>query len=468
MTGIRGSVYRSGGYLGVRYGVGLLLSAGGVLLLTRLLGPAEYGLYAAAAGFHAVVYTLAQWGVGTYLVRHEDGEDVQRYHHAASFLLVVGVGLVAMAALLLPLAERWTRLDGLALPALALFVAVPVQLLAVVPTAKLERGLDFRSVAGVEMAGQAGFFAAAVALAAAGAGVWAPVAGVWAQQTLQAAGYAHRAGYRYRWAWSGTEARALMAFGFSYSASIWLWQARRLANPLIVGRWLGAEAVAYVAVAAQLATHVGVLGVAALRMSTAVLARVQRDGPRTAAAVGEGMQLQALALGPPLVVFGWLGGWLVPALFGAGWTPLMTVFPAVALGLLTASMFGLQSSALYVRRKNWEVAWSHGAHLALLAGAALVLVPRLGLVGYAWAEVAALASFPVLHLSLTRVVGPIPYGATGPLWAAFAVALALPGRVWVGAALMAGAALLPATRRLVGGVWRELRRGNAGESAHGS
>jgi PST family polysaccharide transporter len=451
-------VYRGGGYLAVRHGVGLVLSAGGVILLTRLLGPAEYGLYAAAASLFAVVGVLSQWGVGTYLVRHEGADDPLRYHHATAFLLAAGGLTVLAAAALLPWVEAWTRLDRLALPALALFAAVPVQLVAAVPMARLERALDFRAVAGLELVGQAGFFLTAVPLAAAGGGVWAPVAGVWLQQSVQAAAACRLAGYAPRPVWSGEASRAMARFGFSYSVSIWLWQARRLANPLVVGRWLGAEAVAYVAVAAQIATQLGFVAVAAWRISTAALARLQHDAARTASAVGEGMHLQALAVAPPVVAFAWLGGWLVPLVFGAAWGPLMSVYPAIALGLLTSSMFGMHAAALYVRRRNWDVAASHLAHLALLGGTAALLVPRVGLVGYAWAEVAALASFAVVHAYLARVVGRIPYGDAAPVWLAAAAALALADRPVVGVALAALVALLPGTRKVARGVWAEMKR----------
>jgi PST family polysaccharide transporter len=324
----------------------------------------------------------------------------------------------------------------------------------------LERALDFRRVAGLELAGQAGFFATAVLAAAVGAGVWAPVAGVWVQQAILAVGACRLARYAPRWVWSAAASREMLDFGFAYSVSIWLWQARRLANPLVVGRYLGAEAVAYVAVAAQISTQLGFVAVAAWRISTSALARLQQDAARTAAAVREGMHLQALAVAPPLIVFGWAGGWLVPLLFGEDWALLMRVYPAIALGLLTSSMFGMQSSALYVRRRSWEVAVSHVTHVAILAVTAAVLVRRIGIVGYAWAEVAALASFAVVYLYLARAVGRVSYRGVAPVWGAGALALALPAYPLVGLAAAVGAAALPSTREVVAGVWAEARRGS--------
>jgi O-antigen/teichoic acid export membrane protein len=455
MSSLRRAVYRGGGYLAFRQGVGLVLSIGGVLLLTRLLGPAQYGLYAAALTLQLFAQILAGWGVGTYLVRRSGEDREEDYHHAFSFLLVAGLAAVAVTVLSLPLIERFSRLE-LGLPALVLFLAIPVQLATAVPMARIERALDFRSVARVELAGQAAFVLVSVGLAAAGFGVWAPVIGYWVQQVTHAVGYFAAAGYRPRWAWSAAANRAMLGFGSGYSTSLCVWQARRLVNPLIVGRYLGSEAVGYVAVATQIASQLAFVVGAAWRLSTAALARLQHDRQRTANAITEGMYLQALAVGPPLVAFGWIGSWLVPQVFGESWAPLMQVYPAVALALLTSSVFLLQSSALYVRHRTWEVTWFHVANVALLAGTAAALLPRIGLAGYAYAEVAAILSYAVLHVFVRMHVAKLSYAAPAAAWLAFATALALPGQPLIGVALLSGVLLLKPTRLLVAGMWREL------------
>jgi O-antigen/teichoic acid export membrane protein len=455
---LRQEVYRGGGYLAARQAAGLVLSVGGVLLLTRLLGPATYGMYAAALTLQLFAQTLAGWGVGTYLIRYEGDERIERYHHASSFLVVAGIAVVVLLALALPLAERWSRLAGLSVPALLLFAAIPLQLLTSVPMARIERALAFRVVARVEMAGQFTFFAASVSLALAGAGVWAPVAGFWLQQLVHAAGYFSGAHYRPEWSWSKSANRAMLNFGGGYSVSLWLWQARRLANPLIIGRYLGSEGVAWVAVATQIVTQLSTLSAVTWRLSVAVLSRVQTDAERTGRSISEGMQLQALVVGPPLVAFGWLGGWLVPLLFGADWTPLMRIYSAIAIGFLTNALFQLHSSALYVRKRTADMSAFHAVHVLLLAGTAALLVPRLGLIGYAWAEIAALLSYAVLHWRTRRVVTHLSYGAPAAAWAAFALALALPNNPWAGALLITLVLALPSTRTVLSGLWQHARR----------
>jgi hypothetical protein len=43
-------------------------------------------------------------------------------------------------------------------------------------------------------------------------------------------------------------------------------------------------------------------------------------------------------------------------------------------------------------------------------------VPQLGLIGYGWGEIAALASYPVLHVFAVRQVGAIDYRIAGLWW----------------------------------------------------
>jgi O-antigen/teichoic acid export membrane protein len=283
------------------------------------------------------------------------------------------------------------------------------------------------------------------------------VAGFWLQQIVHAAGYFSGARYRPKWSWSASANRAMLNFGGGYSVSLWVWQARRLVNPLIIGRYLGSEGVAWVAVATQIVTQLSTLSAVTWRLSVAVLSRVQADAERTGRSISEGMQLQALVVGPPLVAFGWLGGWLVPLLFGADWSPLMRVYSAIAIGFLTNALFQLHSSALYVRKRTGDMTAFHAAHVLLLAGTAALLVPRIGLIGYAWAEIAALLSYAVLHWRTRRAVTHLSYGAPATAWAAFALAVALPNNPWAGAVLVTLVLALPSTRTVLNGLWQHAR-----------
>jgi PST family polysaccharide transporter len=215
----------------------------------------------------------------------------------------------------------------------------------------------------------------------------------------------------------------MIRYGLGYSAAIWLYQMRRAINPLVVGRYLGAEAVGVVSLTFQLVVQLSFVAVSTWRLSTAALARVQTDRARLLRAVEEGMRLQVPAVAPFLLLFAWLGPWLVPLLLGPEWRQVPELFPYVAGGFLFSAVFTMQSSALFVMRRNLEVGAAHLIQLILLAGAGLALVPMLGLAGWGLAELAMIAGFLFLHRALAREIGAPRYGMT--LWFAAASALAM-------------------------------------------
>ena len=97
--------------------------------------------------------------------------------------------------------EAFRKFDQRTAAALSIVVllALPGTLMAQVPRAILGRRLDFKALASAELAGQTGFYAAAVPLAAAGLGVWSAVIGWWLQFVILWPMLYRAAHYRPRW-----------------------------------------------------------------------------------------------------------------------------------------------------------------------------------------------------------------------------------------------------------------------------
>jgi PST family polysaccharide transporter len=289
--------------------------------------------------------------------------------------------------------------------------------------ALLDRRLDYRRVAWIELSGQIAFYVVAVGLALVRPSVWAPVLGWWTQQLVLLVGACRAASWLPRPAWDARSAREMIGYGVGYSAAVWIYQLRRAVNPLVVGRYLGAEAVGVVSLTFQLVVQLSFVAVSAWRLATAALARVQADRGRLLRAVEEGMRLQVPAVAPFLLLFAWLSPRLVPLLLGAEWRQVPELFPFVAAAFLFSAVFTMQSSALFVIRKNLEVGAAHLIQLFLLAAVGLALVPALGLPGWGLAELATVAGFLYLHRAVAREIGVPRYGAT--LWLSAACALAM-------------------------------------------
>jgi PST family polysaccharide transporter len=406
---LRSRVLRGGGYLAVRQAIGMVVGLGGTMLLTRTLGPGKYGLFAAAYGIFMYLQSLCQWGVAVFLIRAEEEPPRALYDQAFTLLLALSTGGILLGMASLPLLGAWMRLEGLAPVAAALFLCLLPLCVAQVPQARLERALDYRRVAWIEVGGQVANYGVALPLAFATRSVWAMVAGMALQAVLQMILLFAAAGYRPRLAWSRPRVREILGYGAGFSASLWIWQLRALVNPLVVGRLAGAESVGYVSLAVRLVEALSFVRTATWRLSISVLAKVQDDRPRLLQVVREGMSLQIMALAPLLLGFGLVAPWVIPRVFGPEWAPVLLVYPFIAFGYLVNSVFSLHSSALYVLRRNWDVSLFHLVHVALFAVAAAWLISRHGIVGYAWAEILVMPTYLVLHLALARRLGMVRY-----------------------------------------------------------
>jgi len=416
---------RGGIYLAGRYGLGVLVSLGNMLVMTWWIGPHAYGLFVTAIGIVAFLSAVARSGVDTYLVRSETPPDGRMYGTAATLILSISIVLGAIAAAATPLLIRWYGSREFVAPFLVLLLTVPVTGLTGVPMAKLERALDFRSIAAIELAGQAGGLLVAALLAWSRAGVWAPVIGQVTWQTFTLVAACRSASMVLRLRFDPSRAREMLSFGIGLTASLRTWQLRTLVNPLLVGRFAGVEGVAFVALAVRIAEALGTIRLAAGRMAIAALARLQSRPEQFRKALERALYLQVITLGPLLCGFALLGPFVLPHVAGARWMPSLVIYPFIAAGVLVNSVYNLQASALFVVGKQWTVMHSYTAHVTLLAVTTLLLIPRFGIVGYGWAELLACGSYFAIHAGLRRCVA-ISYRQLAPCMGVFVPVLFLP------------------------------------------
>jgi O-antigen/teichoic acid export membrane protein len=431
-------------------------------LLTRALGPEAYGIWVAASVLHTYLSNLSGWGVDVYLIRRRAEPSTQDYHQAFSLLLVLGLAGALFGLLALPILQHWMQLEGLVPLATVLFIGLPVGLVTAVPSAILERALDYRKVALIELAGLITFYPVALPLAYRGWGPWAPVAGSWAAQLLTLGLLYQLSGYRPRLQWEAARIRAMVSYGLGFSSSEWIWNLGNLVNPLIVGRYAGAEAVGQVGLAIRLVEHLAAIAlVPASRLAIPVLARVSEEKARLVRALSEGTTLQIVSLGPVLAGIGLIAPWIIPLLIGPGWLPALEVYPFIATAYLVGSAQSLHTSLLFVLGKLREVVIFRLTHLVIFAGSALLLVPQLGLRGYGWADLVALPAYSLLLIwNFLHVGRPISVHAVAWLacWILPLFTWELGYWTWTGVVVLL---LLPATRRqllqVVAMVWKSVR-----------
>lgn len=401
--GLRSRVMSGGAYLAVREGLGIAVRLAGILALTRMLAPAEFGTYAGAAAIVTFLGYVAQWGTEIFLIRREEHPTRRLYDETFTFLTL---STTAIGAAALAIALAVGAIGGVHVGVFAvLLVALPLNALWAPAQAQIERAFRFRAMAVLELGGDVVLYATSVGLVLAGAGVWGPVAGyvVW-QAFLLVASYG-MARYLPRLAYSRATTREIFRFGLTFSAATWIERGRDVVNPLVVGPILGAAAVGYVAVALRLGDTLSFVTRATWRVSIAALGRVQSDLSRVKRALTEGMVLQVLAAGTVLCGFSLIADEAVPVVFGEDWAPALEVFPYIAAAYLVMAAFALHNSLLYVLQRNRRVAGINALRVLTLAVVSAALLPLIGIAGFGIAMLAAQASAFLLHREVRKVLG---------------------------------------------------------------
>jgi PST family polysaccharide transporter len=421
-SNLRDQALRGGGFMLGRQVASIGIGVVGLIALTRLIGPVNYGYY---AGFLAVVTVLAEvaaLGVRVYLIRLSPDTGLDPFHQSFAFLLLSGGLTVCLTALVIVVLGDRLVLTEQRSALLTMLLAIVFTLLGVPSFGMLERNLNFRAVAIVEFINDVFFYVVALPLAVLGFGLWAPVIGYVAAQASFFVRATIASGLRPRFVWSPALARDMLRFGIPYSGAQFALYGRRLVNPLVIGPLLGPAAVGVVALAIRAADTLTFVSQVTYRLSIAAFSRIRTQTGRLAAAHEEATVLQMLAAGVPLAAFAVTAPWLTPTLLGAGWAPLGDVFPFVGLAYFTAVSFNMSVSVLYVLGRNTLVASAQLLNLGILAVATAIAAPRFGETGYGIGSVVGLLAYFYLAWRMRRVV-ELRYRRLGPAFLAWALAI---------------------------------------------
>ena len=164
-----------------------VMRLGVLILLTRLLAPADFGVVSAAMVFITFSFNFSQLGMGPALVQRPalEARHTSTAFFASAALGVLVAGVVWAAA---PIIARFFHMDELVPVVRALAFVFPIAGLSVAPESLLQREMRFRLLANRDvLAYGLGYGVVGVALALLGYGVWALVVAQLTQAVLRTA-----------------------------------------------------------------------------------------------------------------------------------------------------------------------------------------------------------------------------------------------------------------------------------------
>jgi O-antigen/teichoic acid export membrane protein len=135
----------------------------------------------------------------------------------------------------------------------------------------------------------------------------------------------------------------------------------------------------------------------------------------------------------------------------------MDIYPYIALSYLTTAAFNLHSATLSVINRNRGLALYHLISVAIFATTAYFAVPKFGILGYGYAELATIPAYTVMHMVLARAIGSPDYRLAMLWWCGAAIGLFWKFGMWaIGAPFLALATPMSA-RKLIK-YYRDARR----------
>lgn len=334
--------------IAARYGVQFAV----VILLARLLTPADFGLIAMLLVFTTVAALLVDSGFGTALVQKQNTSDDDESTVFVSGIIVSVVvggtlwfGAPFIAAFYAqPLLMPLTRV---------LLFVLPLSAMAAVPDALLTQRLDFRSRANAEIFASLCSGAVAVVLAWRGFGVWSL-----AWQSLVAIGVRAAllwlfSGWRPRGRFRIVSFRRLFAFGsYMLMANLLNTISIRLQS-LLIGRLFDSRALGYYTLAQntqQAPTQFmsGVLN----RVGLPVFSAVADQPAKLVSALRMSLRVACFAFVPCMVGIAVVAKPLIAMLYGARWAPAAPLLSILAVSAALWPLHVLNLAAVGARGRS--------------------------------------------------------------------------------------------------------------------
>jgi PST family polysaccharide transporter len=406
-----------------------------LIVLARLLSPAEFGLAAAGlvvVGFSAI---FSQLGIGPAVVQRL---ELRAAHLRSGFTLSVLLGLLFGGLLwaAAPAVTAFFRLDGLTPLLRALALVFPLQGVSAVAESLLQRELRFRWLAAVDGVTVAfGYGAVGITAAALGFGAWSLVGAYLAQTLLRTVLLLVLRPHPSRPQLERRACAELLYFGGGFTAAAFSNYLAGQGDNLVVGRWLGAVALGVYGRAYQLMAGPAVLfGNVLDRVLFPALAQLQRHPEHLAEAYRRGAALIALVMLPASAVLVLLAPELVEVVLGPAWHEVVLPLQILGAGMLFRTSCKLSDSLARATGAVYGRTWRQTAYaLLVLAGA---WVGRFwGIPGVAVAVFFTLAANYLLMAHLSLRMAEMSWGA---FWYAHLPGLALATLTAGGVGMTAG------------------------------
>lgn len=313
----------------------------GMVVLARVLTPADFGVYAILQFALTFFQFFGDVGLGAALVRKQEAPTDDEMSSVFTFQCLLSLAVVVLVWIVAPaIAWVWKGLPpGAAWLLRAMSVGFFLTSARVAPGLLMERSLEFGRIAVLDVLQTVSFYVTASALAIAGMGVWTWVGAVLVQGTIGLAGAFAMRPWRpvFRLHWRVL--RPLVAFGIPYQLKGIIGLANNAVAPLYAGAVLGPWRLGLINWGQQTAFFPLKLVEVMQRVSFPLYARFQNDPRQFARSVERSVQVSAVGTFFCVALFLAMGPNVTHVVFTDKWLPglvaLYLYSGAIGIGFLS-------------------------------------------------------------------------------------------------------------------------------------
>ncbi len=343
---LHGKSVRGGAIVMLGQGGSVLLGIASAAVLARLLDPSDFGLFAMASAFVALLNEFADLGLSQATIQRREVNTAQVER---SLLGERGPRVdrngdrpcrrLADRALLWRRAPRRHR-RGVSIG--FLFSGIAAQ-----PLAVLRRRMRFTAETIITLGSIAIGLATAIVSAIAGLGYWSLVVQVLIAALVRSVGFFIASGWRPSAPARADGVREMLRFGGFLSGTTLLGAVMRACDKILIGRFVGADAAGLYSNAQRiLLVPVSQLNMPLTKVGRPVLARLQHEPERFRAFYRRGIELVASTTFPAIAWMMLVADELVVFVLGREWSGSVPIFQALgpaallaALGVITAWIY---------------------------------------------------------------------------------------------------------------------------------
>lgn len=374
-------------------------------VLAHLVRPDAFGVFGMGMLVVGVGMLVANLGTVTALVQRKGPTDAL----APSLFwvnLAMGVALAAAAVLAAPAIAVFFEEPRLVPVVRILAAGFVIGAMGAIPRALLTREMAFGRLAVPQLAGVAVGGAAGIGMALGGWGVWSLVGQHLTRLTVETGGIMAASRFRPRWRLDVGELRSVASFSINLSGFNLLAYVSQNVDNLLIGKFLGAQALGYYDVAWRLIQYpvTAVSGVVG-RVLLPTLSKMQDDDARLGTAYLRASAAIALLTFPLLAGLMVLAEPFVMTVLGESWRPAILLLVILApVGI--AQSIGVATGNVYMAKGRTDVLlrWALFAAVVTVAGMSVGLV--WGLVGVTVARLLVNTALAPLNVHIAfRLIG---------------------------------------------------------------